>query len=519
MQKTKKHSGANLGFEEKLWAAADRMRGHIDPGEYKHIALGLIFLKYISDAFQERYDQLEAEAEKTFADPEDKDEYLADNVFWVPPTARWFYLQAKARQPEIGQFIDEAMIDIENENSSLKGVLPKEYARPALDKSRLADLIDIIGSIGIGNKENRSKDILGRVYEYFLKEFAGKEGKRGGDFYTPPSVVKVLVEMIEPYTGRVYDPCCGSGGMFVQSEKFIEEHGGKRTDISVYGQEFNDATWRLAKMNLAIRGIEANLGKHREDSFLNDLHKDLKADFIMANPPFNMSYWGGEKLHDDVRWTYGVPPTGNANFAWIQHIIHHLAPSGIAGIVLANGSMSSNTSGEGEIRQRIIEADLVDCMVALPSQLFYHTQIPACLWFLARNKENGKFRDRRRQTLFIDARKMGVMISNTQRELTDDDISRITQTYHSWRGELNTGEYQDIPGFCISSSTEEVANQSYVLAPNRYVAVEAIEEDSEGFNEKITRLTKELERQFAKNKELENEIKMNLSSIGFEVNF
>jgi len=517
MQKAKKHSGANLGFEEKLWAAADRMRGHIDPGEYKHIALGLIFLKYISDAFQERYEQLEAEAKTTFADPEDKDEYLADNVFWVPPTARWAYLQAKARQPEIGQFIDEGMVAIENENPSLKGVLPKEYARPALDKSRLADLIDIIGSIGIGNKENRSKDILGRVYEYFLKEFAGKEGKRGGDFYTPPSVVKVLVEMIEPYKGRVYDPCCGSGGMFVQSEKFIEEHGGKRTDISVYGQEFNDATWRLAKMNLAIRGIEANLGKHREDSFLNDLHKDLKADFILANPPFNMSYWGGERLQDDIRWAYGIPPVGNANFAWIQHIIHHLAPSGVAGIVLANGSMSSNTSGEGEIRQRIIEADLVDCMVALPSQLFYHTQIPACLWFLARNKENGKFRDRRRQTLFIDARKMGVMISRTQRELTDEEISRITRTYHAWRGQRNAGEYQDVLGFCKSANIEEIAEYSYTLTPGRYVGIGAVEQDTEAFNEKMERLTKMLAEQFAESKKLEDSIKKSLASIGFEI--
>lgn len=508
-----KDNGAKLGFEEKLWAAADRMRGHMDPAEYKHVALGLIFLKYISDAFQERYAQLKAEAETTHADPEDPDEYLAENVFWVPKQARWDYLQAHAVQPEIGNLLVEAMLAIEEKNPQLKGVLPKEYARPALDKHRLGELINIIGSIGMGDRESRSKDILGRSYEYFLQQFAGAEGKKGGDFYTPRSVVKLLVEMIEPYRGRVYDPCCGSGGMFVQSERFIEEHGGRRTDLSVYGQEFNDTTWRLAKMNLAIRGIEANLGPHREDTFLNDLHKDLKADFVLANPPFNMSYWGGERLRDDVRWAYGVPPAGNANFAWLQHIIHHLAPGGVAGVVLANGSMSSNTGGEGEIRRRIVEADLVDCMVALPPQLFYHTQIPACLWFLARNKENGKFRDRRRHTLFVDARKLGVMADRTHRELTDEEIARIAGTYHAWRGEKDAGEYKDIAGFCKSASVEEIAEHSYVLTPGRYVGAEEAAEDDEPFAEKMARLTVQLYEQFKLSEQLEEAVKRNLQGL------
>lgn len=509
-----KDNGAKLGFEEKLWAAADRMRGHMDPAEYKHVALGLIFLKYISDAFQERYAQLKAEAETTHADPEDPDEYLAENVFWVPKQARWDFLQANAVQPEIGNLLVDAMLAIEEKNPQLKGVLPKEYARPALDKHRLGELINIIGSIGMGDRESRSKDILGRSYEYFLQQFAGAEGKKGGDFYTPRSVVKLLVEVIEPYRGRVYDPCCGSGGMFVQSERFIEEHGGRRTDLSVYGQEFNDTTWRLAKMNLAIRGIEANLGPHREDTFLNDLHKDLKADFILANPPFNMSYWGGERLRDDVRWAYGVPPTGNANYAWLQHVIHHLAPGGVAGVVLANGSMSSNTGGEGEIRRRIVEADLVDCMVALPPQLFYHTQIPACLWFLARNKENGKFRDRRRHTLFVDARKLGVLVDRTHRELTGEEVARIAGTYHAWRGEKDAGEYKDIAGFCKSASVDEIAEHGYVLTPGRYVGAEETVEDDELFVEKMMRLKAQLDKHFKRSEELEKEIQLNFKALG-----
>src|SRR5215472_3900644 len=362
-KETKNGNGANLGFEQKLWQAADKMRGHMDPAEYKHVALGLIFLKYISDAFEEQRASL---AKEDGADPEDRDEYTAENIFWVPKAARWPHLQANAKQPTIGKLIDDAMVAIEKENPSLKGVLPKDYNRPALDKHRLGELIDLIATIGLGDKESRSKDILGRVYEYFLGQFASAEGKKGGEFYTPRCVVRLLVEMIEPYKGRVYDPCCGSSGMFVQSEEFIERHGGRIGDLSIYGQESNPTTWKLAKMNLALRGIEANLGPHNADTFRTDLHKDLRADFILANPPFNMSDWGGENLKEDVRWKYGVPPAGNANFAWVQHIVHHLGPNGIAGFVLANGSMSSNQSGEDEIRQSLVEADLVDCMIALP---------------------------------------------------------------------------------------------------------------------------------------------------------
>jgi type I restriction enzyme M protein len=510
----KNHNGANLGFEQTLWLAADKLRGHMDAAEYKHVVLGLIFLKYISDAFQERYEALKKEPH---ADPEDRDEYTAENVFWVPKAARWSHLQANAKQPTIGKLVDDAMEAIEKANPSLKGVLPKDYNRPALDKTRLGELIDLISDIGLGDKENRSKDILGRVYEYFLSQFASAEGKKGGEFYTPRCVVRLLVEMIEPYKGRVYDPCCGSSGMFVQSEGFIRQHGGRIGDISIYGQESNPTTWRLAKMNLALRGIEANLGPHHADTFHNDLHKDLKADFILANPPFNMSDWGGERVRDDVRWKYGVPPVGNANFAWVQHIIHHLAPTGVAGFVLANGSMSSNQSGEGEIRRKIIEADLVDCMIALPSQLFYGTQIPACLWFLARNKQNGKFKDRRRKTLFIDARKMGTLVDRTHRELSDEEIARIARTYHAWRGEKDAGKYEDVPGFCKSATTEEIASHGYVLTPGRYVGAEEQEDDGEPFEEKMKRLTAKLEEQFAESATLEAAIRKNLDGLGYPV--
>ena len=519
--------GGDLGFEAKLWQAADKLRGHMDAAEYKHVVLGLIFLKYISDAFEARYRELE----RLTADPEsewyvetpmdrllileDRDAYTAENVFWVPKDARWSHLQANAKQPTIGKLIDDAMVAIENENPQLKGMLPKDYARPALDKQRLGELIDLLGTIGLHDGANRSKDILGRVYEYFLGQFASAEGKKGGEFYTPRSIVKLLVEMIEPYRGRVYDPCCGSSGMFVQSEEFIRQHGGRLGDISIYGQESNPTTWRLAKMNLAIRGIEANLGPQNADVFRNDLHKDLKADFILANPPFNMSDWGAERLRDDVRWQFGVPPAGNANFAWMQHIIHHLAPNGIAGFVLANGSMSSNTSGEGEIRRKIIEADLVDCMVALPSQLFYGTQIPACLWFLSRNKGNGRFRDRRGQTLFIDARKLGVMVDRTHRELTDEDIARVARTYHAWRGEPEAGKYEDIPGFCKSATTEEIAAHGYVLTPGRYVGAEELEDGDEPFEEKMQRLVAKLEEQFCESARLEQTVWENLRSLGY----
>jgi type I restriction enzyme M protein len=522
-----KGNGANLGFEEKLWQAADKMRGHMDPGEYKHVALGLIFLKYISDAFEEHRRWLFKEAadpkseyyvrepEARYQTVEDRDEYVAENVFCVPKEARWSHLQANARQPTIGRLIDDDMVAIEKENPSLKGVLPKDYARPSLDKQRLGELIDLIGTIGLGDQESRSKDILGRVYEYFLSKFASAEGKKGGEFYTPRCVVRLLVEMIEPFHGRVYDPCCGSSGMFVQSEEFIHAHGGRIGDISIYGQESNPTTWRLAKMNLAIRGIEANLGPHQADTFHNDLHKDLKTDFILANPPFNMSDWGGERLRDDVRWQYGAPPVGNANFAWVQHMIHHLAPHGIAGFVLANGSMSSNQSGEGEIRKAIIEADLVDCMIALPGQLFYGSQIPACLWFLTRNKNNGKFRDRRRETLFIDARELGVMVDRVRRELTDEEMARIAGAYHAWRGEAGAGEYKDIPGFSKSAATDEIAAHGYVLTPGRYVGAEAVEDDDEPFEGKMKRLMARPEEQFAESERLEAIIRHNLTHFGY----
>src|SRR5258705_198958 len=453
-KKQSKNNGATVGYEQQLWQMADALRGSMDAAEFKHVVLGLIFLKYISDAFEEQHARLVTD-KKSGADPEDPDEYRALSIFWVPPEARWAHLKARARQPTIGQLVDDAMAGIERDNPTLKGVLPKDYARPALDKTRLGQLIDLISNIRVGDEASRAKDVLGRVYEYFLSQFASAEGKKGGQFYTPRSVVRVLVEMLAPYKGRVFDPCCGSGGMFVQSLKFIDAHktgngnGGKaRGDISVYGQESNHTTWRLAKMNLAIRGIDGNLGKEHADTFHRDLHPDLKADYVLANPPFNDSDWRGDLLKDDKRWKYGTPPASNANYAWVQHFIHHLAPTGLAGFVLANGSMSSNQSGEGEIRKAIIEADLVDWMVALPGQLFYSTQIPVCLWFFARNKKNGRFRDRRGETLFIDARKLGTMADRVHRELTETDIAKIAGTYHAWRGDKDAGEYADVPGVC-----------------------------------------------------------------------
>ncbi|HQE90846.1 MAG TPA: class I SAM-dependent DNA methyltransferase, partial [Verrucomicrobiota bacterium] len=470
------NQGANLGFECKLWRAADAMRSNMDAAEYKHVVLGLIFLKYISDAFEEQHAKLDADRAKG-ADPEDRDEYIAQKIFWVPREARWSNLKANAKQPAIGKVVDDAMLAIERDNPSLKGVLPKDYSHPRLDKQRLGQLIDLIGNIGLGDKANRSKDILGRVYEYFLSQFASAEGKKGGQFYTPRCVVQLLVEMLAPYKGRVYDPACGSGGMFVQSEKFVEAHGGKIDDISIYGQESNHTTWRLAKMNLAIRGIAGNLGKKHADSFHSDLHPDLKADYVIANPPFNDSDWRGELLKDDKRWEFGTPPAGNANFAWVQHFIHHLAPTGLAGFVLANGSMSSNQSGEGEIRKNIIKADLVDCMVALPGQLFYSTQIPVCLWFIARNKSNGQFRKRTGQTLFIDARKLGSMIDRVHRELTEEDIQRISDTYHAWRGDKSAGNYEDIPGFCKSATLDDIRHHNHILTPGRYVGAAEVEDD------------------------------------------
>ncbi|MDI6773352.1 MAG: class I SAM-dependent DNA methyltransferase [bacterium] len=513
-------TGATVGYEAQLWRMADALRGSMDAAEYKHVVLGLIFLKYISDAFEEHHARIEAERAQG-ADPEDRDEYRAASVFWVPREARWARLQAHARQPTIGQVVDEAMEAVERDNPSLKGILPKDYARQALDKQRLGQLIDLVANIRVGYADARAKDVLGRVYEYFLGQFASAEGKKGGEFYTPRCVVRLLVEMLEPFRGRVYDPCCGSSGMFVQSVEFIEAHatangnGGRaRTQISIYGQESNYTTWRLAKMNLAIRGIDGRI--EQGDTFHNDRHPDLKADFILANPPFNVSDWGGERLREDKRWRFGVPPAGNANFAWVQHIVHHLAPAGVAGFVLANGSMSSNQSGEGEIRKNLIETDLVDCMVALPGQLFYSAQIPACLWFLARDRKDGKFRDRRGQVLFIDARKLGRMVDRTHRELTDEDIARIAATYHAWRGEKEAGAYKDLPGFCKSATLEEIRKHGHVLTPGRYVGAEAREDDGEPFEEKMARLVARLREHQAEAASLDAAIARNLKELGYE---
>lgn len=511
-KKASVQSAANLGFEAKLWAAADALRNNMDAAEYKHVVLGLIFLKYISDAFEAKHAELTAQQSQG-ADPEDRDEYRADSIFWVPKEARWQHIKGSAPQPTIGTIVDDAMAAIERDNPSLKGVLPKDYSRPGLDKQRLGQIINLVSDIALGSAADRAKDTLGRVYEYFLARFASAEGKSGGQFYTPSHIVRVLVEMLAPYKGRVYDPCCGSGGMFVQSEKFIEAHRGKLDDIAIYGQESNYTTWRLAKMNLAIRGIDAQIA--HGDTFRNDRNPDLKADYVLANPPFNDSDWGGELLKDDKRWVYGVPPASNANYAWVQHFIYHLAPTGLAGFVLANGSMSSNQSGEGEIRKAIIEADLVDCMVALPGQLFYSTQIPVCLWFLTRNKKNGRFRDRRGETLFIDARKLGTMADRTHREMLDADIAKIAGTYHAWRGDEDASEYADVAGFCKSAALEEIRKHGHVLTPGRYVGAEAVEDDGEPFDEKMKRLTATLREQQAEAKKLDAAIAANLKELGY----
>jgi len=552
---TKNNNGATLGIEAELWEAADKLRGHLDAAEYKNVVLGLIFLKYVSDSFEQVRARVQAEG---LDDPEDRDVYLAERVFWVPKEARWKVLQENARQESIGNLIDAAMGSIERDNPTLKGMLPGNYGRATLDKRRLGDLVDLVSNkINFADEESRKQDTLGRVYEYFLSQFASQEGRKGGEFYTPRSVVRVLVEMLAPYKGRVFDPCCGSGGMFVQSEKFVEAHGGRIGDISIYGQESNPNTFKLAKMNLAIRGIEGDLGKQPADSFHKDQHPDLKADYILANPPFNMSDWGGDSLREDKRWKYGKPPVNNANFAWVQHFIYHLSPNGTAGFVLANGSMSSNTSGEGEIRKAIIEDDLVDCMVALPGQLFYSTQIPVCLWFLTRNKKTLKVsspdsrrvkqgspanqdegqsgkplgsRDRRGEVLFIDARKLGTLTDRVHRDLSDEDIALIAGTYHAWKSEtlkvsqerdpkglrrpLGSG-YQDIPGFCKSVTIEEIRAQGYVLTPGRYVGAAELEEDDEPFEQKMARLTKELEAQFEESSKLENEIRKQLKRLDY----
>jgi type I restriction enzyme M protein len=509
-----KNNGATIGFETKLWQAADKLRNNMDAAEYKHVVLGLIFLKYISDSFEEMHEKLVAgTGDYEGANPEEPDEYLAENVFWVPKEARWPHLQGNAKQPTIGKIVDDAMVAIERDNIRLKGVLPKDYARPALDKHRLGELIDLIGTIGLGHRENKAKDVLGRVYEYFLTQFASAEGKNGGQFYTPSGVVRVLVEMLAPYKGRIYDPCCGSGGMFVQSEKFVEAHGGKVGDISIYGQESNSTTRRLAVMNLALRGIEADFGPEHADTFRRDLHPDLRADYVLANPPFNDSDWF--RKDDDVRWQYGVPPKGNANYAWVQHFIHHLASQGMAGFVLANGSMSSNQSGEGDIRRAIIQADLVDCMVAMPGQLFYSTQIPVCLWFLVKNKNDGKRRNRKGETMFIDARKLGTLVDRVHRELGNDDITKITGTYHAWRGDKGVGAYVDVAGFCKSANLAQIEAHGFVLTPGRYVGAEEVDDDGEMFEEKMPRLVAELHAQFAESEKLVQAIKANLKGLGY----
>ncbi len=497
-------------LEKQLWKSADKLRKNIDAAEYKHIVLGLIFLKYISDAFEELHQKL-IEEESEGADPEDRDEYLSENVFFVPPSARWSFLLASAKQPTIGKIVDDAMDAIERENDSLKGVLPKVFARQNLDPTSLGELIDLIGNIALGDAKSRSADVLGHVFEYFLGEFALAEGKKGGQFYTPRCVVELLVEMLEPYKGRVFDPCCGSGGMFVQSEKFVEEHQGKVNDLSIYGQESNQTTWRLAKMNLAIRGIDSSqVAWNNEGSFLNNAHKDVKCDYIIANPPFNVSDWSGDLLRNDGRWQYGVPPAGNANYAWIQHFMYHLAPKGQAGFVLAKGSLTSKTSGEGEIRKSLIEAGLVDCIVNLPAKLFLNTQIPASLWFMSKNRRGGAFRDRSKEILFIDAKDLGHLINRRTRELSKEDIQKIADTYHNWRNP--NGNYKDIKGFCNAASIDRVAELDYVLTPGRYVGL-AEEEDDFDFNERFTSLQAEFQEQLKEEALLNERILANLANV------
>ena len=486
-------------LEKQLWAAADKLRGNINSSDYKYVVLGLIFLKYVSDAFNEQYKKAESEN----YNPEDRDFYLADNVFWIPKESRWETLTSNAKQSNIGVLVDEAMEAIERDNPTLKGVLPKNYAREALDKRRLGELIDLFTNISFTSKD--AKDLLGQVYEYFMGMFADSEGKHGGEFYTPRSIVKLLVGMLEPYKGRVYDPCCGSGGMFVWSEKFVSEHAGRIDDIAVYGQELNETTWRLAKMNMAIRGIDADI--RRGDTLTRDQLPDLKADYIIANPPFNISDWGQEHLQDDIRWKYGIPPKGNANFAWIQHMIHHLSPRGTAGFVLANGSMSSQSSGEGEIRKKLVLNDMVDCIVTLPSQLFFNVAIPCCLWFVSRERTN-----RHGKVLFIDGRNLGKMINRRNRELTEEDIVKVTKTYHNFK--TQNSKYQDELGFCKVAALDEIKEHDYVLTPGRYVGSEEVEEDDEAFAEKMQRLATELNEQFAKSHELEHKIKASLETIG-----
>lgn len=504
-------------FEKTLFKAADKLRKNMDAAEYKHIVLGLIFLKYISDSFEELYAKIkDGKGDFSGANPEDPDEYRAENVFFVPQIARWSYLHSRAKLPSIGKDIDDAMEAIEKENPTLKGILPKVYARPNLDKAALGGLIDLIGNIALGNEAAKSKDLLGRVYEYFLGEFANAEGKKGGQFYTPKSIVRIMVEMIEPYKGRVFDPACGSGGMFIMSEKFVESHKGNIDDISIYGQESNQTTYRLCRMNLAIRGIDGSQVKwNTEGSFLNDLHKDLKADFVLANPPFNDSDWSGQLLQNDPRWQYGMPPASNANYAWLQHMIYHLSPKGVMACVLANGSLSSQTNNEGEIRKTLIENDLVDCIVALPKQLFYNTGIPACIWFISRKRTGNGDRKRTGEVLFIDASEIGHMADKTHREFSEEDIAKISETYHEWR--KRDGKYEDIKGFCKSANIEEITKHNFVLTPGQYVSRKDEEDDGIPFEEKIFGLTTKLAEQIKKEKKLDEEIKKQLKNVGFDL--
>lgn len=496
-------NSADIGFEDKIWKAADLLRGNLDASEYKSVVLGLIFLKYISDRFEIRYKELVEEGEGF---EEDRDEYTSENVFYVPADSRWSVIASKARTPEIGTTIDDAMRHIEKENNKLKGILPKNFSRPELDKRRLGDVVDLFTNLKMHSKDE-SKDILGRVYEYCLSKFAEQEGKLAGEFYTPSCIVQTLVEVLQPLKGRVYDPCCGSGGMFVQSAKFIESHSSNINNISVYGQDSNPTTWKMATMNLAIRGIEADLGKYNADTFFEDCHSTLKADYVMANPPFNLSDWGADKLSSDVRWRYGVPPNGNANYAWLQHIVHHLAPNGKAGVVLANGSLSSNTSGEGDIRRKMIEDDIVEGIIAMPSQLFYTTQIPVSIWFISKNKkQKGK-------TLFIDARNLGTMVTRKLRQLTKEDIHLIAQTFEAFQ----KGTLTEEKGFSSIASLETISKQDYILTPGRYVGIADQEEDSEPFEEKMQRLTTDLKDLFNKSHDLEQEIKLQLKKIGYEI--
>lgn len=506
-----------MSIETTLFAAADKMWGNMDPGEYKHVALGLIFLRYVSESFQRLHDTL---SEDQYSDAEDRDEYLAENIFWVPEKARWSFLAKNSKSPEIGIMLDDAMRAIETDNESLKGALPKVYGKESMDRGMLTGLMDLFTNFKLaGNDEDF--DLIGRVYEYFIGEFASAEGKRGGEFYTPKPVVDTLIEMIEPTKGRVYDPCCGTGGFFVQSEKFIDAHKGQKNDIAIYGQERNHTTYGLARMNLAIRGIFAEIRWNSEGTLLKDAFPDERFDYVLANPPFNISDWSGDLLREDARWKFGAPPVGNANYAWLQHIHTHLSSKGIGGVVLANGSMSSMSGGEGEIRRAMVEGDAVDAMVALPGQLFYGTQIPACLWILAKDKSNGvakdaKLRDRRGEVLFIDARKMGALVpgSRKQKELSQDEIAQIATAYHAWRGEPDAGAYEDVAGFCKSATTEEITKHNFVLTPGRYVGAGAVEDDGEPFEEKFTRLIGELRGQFAEGQRLEKEIEDRLGVMG-----